>query len=155
MTDKFFLRPAAADDAPAIHALIRQAKLNPSGLNWQHFVLATKADGEMIGCGQIKFHTDGSHELASLAVVPAWQGKGVARVLLTYLLAEHPDALYLMCLSSLGPFYEKFGFHSLSEPEMPRYFRRIKKLLKFIPFIIPDGEFLLVMHRPQQIKDPK
>ncbi|NJN43373.1 MAG: GNAT family N-acetyltransferase [Anaerolineae bacterium] len=86
--------------------------------------------GEVVGCGQIKPHADGSTELASIVVTPPWQGQGIARSIIEHLLETHHGDLYLMCQSSLGPLYEKFGFQAISEGEMPAYFRRIKHLAK-------------------------
>jgi N-acetylglutamate synthase-like GNAT family acetyltransferase len=148
MPEPFTLRPATAADARPIRDLIWQAGINPTGLKWPRFVLAVLPNDEIIGCAQIKPHADGSREFASLAVVPAWQGKGVARVLIEHLLAHHPGALHLMCRATLGPFYEKFGFRPLAEEDMPPYFRRIKRLTKVAEFLMHEGETLLVMHRP-------
>ncbi len=124
------LRPATKDDFPAIRALIYAARINPLGLDWRRFVLAVDEGGAPIGCGQVKTHRDGSRELASIAVQPAWRGQGVARAIIQHLLAAHPPPLYLTCRPSLGPFYEKFGFRVIAEPEMPPYFRRIKRLAR-------------------------
>lgn len=105
------------------------------GLHWSRFVLAVDDEGKMIGCAQIKSHSDGTHELASLAVIPEWRGKGVARRLIEYLVQAHfqtspHEPLYLTCRGSLGPLYEHFGFRRLNPPEMPTYFRRIHRLVQ-------------------------
>lgn len=142
----FTLRPAMAEDARAITTLVRKAGINPTGLKWPRFVVAASVDG-VIACGQIKPHADGSHELASIAVTPSWQGKGIARTIIEHLLAQHPGELHLMCRSPLGPFYEKFGFCTLTDEEMPPYFRRIKRLAKVAEFIA-QGELMLIMKRP-------
>lgn len=125
----YSLRPARAEDSPAIHALIREADINFTGLDWQRFVLAVTPEGTPIGCGQIKPHRDGSQELASIAVTEGWRGRGVARALIEHLLANHRGPLYLMCDDELPPFYEKFGFRILTLEEMPRYFRRAMKMM--------------------------
>jgi N-acetylglutamate synthase-like GNAT family acetyltransferase len=104
--------------------------INPSGLKWPRFVVATTPAGDVVGCGQIKSHADGSMELASIVVTPPWQGQGIARSIIEYLLETHHGDLHLMCQSSLGKLYEKFGFQAISEEEMPPYFRRIKHLAK-------------------------
>ena len=109
MVTNYKLRPAEAKDANAIRVLIIKSRINPTGLDWQRFVLAVTDEDEIIGCGQIKPHRDGSLELASIAVAPAWRGKGLARTIIEHLLAAHQGVLYLMCQSSLGPLYEKFG----------------------------------------------
>jgi N-acetylglutamate synthase-like GNAT family acetyltransferase len=68
------LRRARQPDAPAIRRLIRQVGINPLGLDWRRFLIAVDAGGQLVGCGQVKPHADGSLELASIAVQPAWRG---------------------------------------------------------------------------------
>jgi len=143
----FHLRPAKSSDFPKIRALIRAVHINPLGLNWEHFVLAVNPQDEMIGCGQVKNHRDRSKELASIAIVPAWRGKGVARAIIEKLLETHPGDLYLTCRSSLQPFYERFGFEVIAIPQMPRYFRRISRLARTLGMLRIVDQKLLVMER--------
>lgn len=143
----FTLQPAQKEDTPAIYDLIIEGRINPTGLDWQRFILAVTPEGEAIGCGQIKPHRDGSQELASIAVTPAWQGKGVARAIIERLMDGGDTPLYLMCVSDMGPMYEKFGFRGLDEEEMPKYFRRVSKLAGFIEPLRKEGQTLLVMGR--------
>ena len=146
----FRLRPATAEDAADIKALIRQSGINPMGLDWPRFVLAVDAQDEMIGCVQLKPHGEGSVELASLAVVPEWQGRGVARVLIEHMLMQHSGRLYLMCRAGLGSLYVKFGFQPLEIEDMPSYFRRIARLMAVLGVLRPNSEGLLVMQRQNE-----
>jgi N-acetylglutamate synthase-like GNAT family acetyltransferase len=130
-----------------IKQLVRGSGINPTGLDWARFLVAVNEEGEMIGCGQVKPHGDGSFELASLAVRPEWRRKGVATALIEALLATHPGTLYLMCQSSLGPLYKRFGFAAIPEEEMPKYFRRISKLAGVLEAVRAQGESLLIMRR--------
>jgi N-acetylglutamate synthase-like GNAT family acetyltransferase len=148
----FILRPATEQDAPAIHSLIREARINPTGLDWRRFLLAVVAEGEVIGCGQLKPHSDGSLELASIAVSRDWRGKGVARAIIGHLLSGKKGDIYLMCRSELGSMYEKFGFSTVQEAEMPRYFRRISKMAGLIELLRREGSGLLVMKRPGEAR---
>lgn len=141
------LRSAVSDDAPRIRKLVRAARINPTGLDWHRFVVAENTQGEIIGCGQIKPHRDGTHELASLVVDPVCRGQGIARALVEHLIETHQGSLYLMCRASLGEFYKKFGFDPILEPEMPPYFRRINRLASLVEFLQKEGETLLVMHK--------
>ena len=143
----FIIRPAAKEDIPAIYNLILEGKINPTGLDWNRFVLAVAPGGEVIGCGQIKPHRDGSQELASIVVTRAWREKGVARGIIEHLVDGFDGPLHLMCQSSMGPMYEKFGFRALGEDEMPKYFRRVSKLAGFVEPLRKRGEKLLVMVR--------
>jgi N-acetylglutamate synthase-like GNAT family acetyltransferase len=155
----FTIRPATANDAAAIKALIRQSGINPLGLDWSRFVLAVEAGAEwkerssflsnspVVGCVQLKPHGDGSVELASLAVVPEWQGRGVARALIEHMLEGYSGPLYLMCRAGLGPLYEKFGFHAIAVEQMPPFFRRIARLMNLLAPLRPGSEGLLIMLR--------
>ena len=141
----FSLRPAREAESAQIKDLIHFVGINPLDLDWKRFVVAVNDRYEMIGCGQLKPHGKEIVELASLAVYPAYRGMGVARELIEYLLKDSPRPLYLMCESSLGPLYEKFGFRGISFEEMPRYFQRISKLAGLVTTLARREEHLLVM----------
>ena len=144
---EFFLRPANKSDTPAIYDLIREGRINPLGLDWKRFILAQTEDGEVVGCGQIKPHRDGSKELASFAVTQSWQGRGVARAIIEYLIESIECPMYLMCVSKMKPMYEKFGFRVLDRDEMPKYFQRLNRLARFVEPLRKQGQKLLVMIR--------
>ncbi|MCW5876267.1 MAG: GNAT family N-acetyltransferase [Anaerolineales bacterium] len=146
--DAFHVQSAEEAQAAAIRDLVRSSGINPTGLASERFLVALTPSGELIGCVQVKPHADGSRELASLAVAPAWRGRGVARALMGAILAQHPGELYLMCQSRLGPMYEKFGFQAISSEQMPTYFRRVSKLAGMVLAMNRAGETLLVMRRP-------
>jgi N-acetylglutamate synthase-like GNAT family acetyltransferase len=129
--------------------LIHEVQINPIGLHWPRFIVAVDERGQLIGCGQVKRHSDGSCELASIAVIPTWRGKGVARAIIERMLTDHPTELYLTCRAELGSFYERFGFGKTDASEMPPYFRRIYRLSRIIRALrLLTGE-MLVMRRPQ------
>jgi N-acetylglutamate synthase-like GNAT family acetyltransferase len=139
------IRPASEAEAAQIHNLIHLVGINPMGLDWKRFVVAVNDQDEMIGCGQLKPHGQEFLELASIAVYPEHQGRGVARAIIEHLLRASPRPLYLMCQSSLGPFYEKFGFRGISYEEMPRYFQRMSKLAGLVTTLAQRQERLLIM----------
>ncbi len=144
--DDFFLRQAESSDMPAIRSLVRAVRINPTGLNWQHFIIAVTEGNEILGCGQVKTHRDGSRELASIAVVESARGLGIARAIIERLLSEHKDRpLFLMCRASLQSLYDKFGFHTAGMVDLPVYFRRIKRIERFLNANSPATERLLVM----------
>ncbi len=141
------LRPATEADAGAIRALVWRANINPTGLKWPRFVVAESDEGDLIACGQVKPHQDGTKELASIVVATEWRGQGVARALIEHLIDTHSGDLYLMCRSGLGPFYDKFGFQSVDGNALPRYFRRILRLSKIGRVLMPRGQYLMIMKR--------
>ncbi len=141
----FTLRPARESESSQIKDLIQLVGINPMGLDWKRFIVAANDRDEMIGIGQLKPHGEEILELASIAVVPDYQGQGVARAIIEHLLKDSPRPLYLMCESSLGPLYEKFGFRGIAYEEMPRYFQRISKLAGLVTTLARREERLLVM----------
>ena len=141
----FTLRPARESESAQIKDLIHLVGINPMGLDWKRFIVAVNDRDEMIGCGQIKPHGTEILELASIAVHPEYQGKGVGSAIIEHLLANSPRPLYLFCESSRRSLYEKFGFRPLAYDEMPRYFQRIIKLTGLATTLARREESLLVM----------
>ncbi len=126
----FRLRPAQESDSDAIHALIRETRINPMGLDWRRFVVAETADGAFVACGQLKPHNDGTLELSSIAVQKSFRGQGAARAVIEHLLAESPRPLYLTCMDRLQSLYEKFEFRVLGDEHLPPYFRRLTRVFR-------------------------
>jgi len=117
---EFWLRPATAEDGPIIRRMIYAARINPTGLRWQRFIVAVDGQDEVIGCGQVKPHRGGSCELASIVVRRRWRGRGVARQIIEALQTSGGPPMWLTCASPLARFYQKFGFHEIaSGSQMP------------------------------------
>lgn len=141
MTD-YTLRPARESESAQIRDLIRLVGINPMALDWKRFIVAVNDKDEMIACGQVKPHGKDILELASLAVYPEYRGQGIARAIIEYLLQDDRRPLYLTCVSTLEPFYKKFGFVPMTYEEMPRYYQRLSKLA---------GAMMSLAHRNQRL----
>jgi amino-acid N-acetyltransferase len=153
------LRVATAADQATIRRLVAEAGINRMALDWHHFVIAENEAGaaasdgahgrwgNLLGIGQIKQHGDGSRELASIAVVPEWQGRGIATAIIRHLLEREPGTLYLTCRGELEGFYARFGFQSAGPEEMTPYFRRIAWLARIVLRVLAPGRRMLVMKR--------
>lgn len=138
-------RPAQASDAPAIRALIHRVGINPTALDWRRFRVITGPAGQLLACGQIKPHGDGTRELASIAVQPEWQGRGLGKAMIAALLRENPPPLYLTCRSGLKGYYARFGFAEVADADLPPYFRRIRRLFALYRRLFKPAEDLAVM----------
>ncbi len=110
---------ATAEDAAAIRALIRQVQINPTGLDWRHFLVAVDEYNRVIATGQVKPLRDGTRELASIATLEDYRHQGLASAIIMQLLVETPRPVYLVCAERLGNFYMRFGFRELVKNEMP------------------------------------
>ena len=142
---KYKLRPATESDSSKIHDLIHRVRINPMGLDWQHFVIAADESDAMLGCGQLKRHQGDVMELASIAVEPPYRNQGIARAIIEHLIVQGPRPLYLTCRASLGPFYEKWGFRPIGRDEMPSYFRRLSRVAAAMSHLFSGDDGLLVM----------
>jgi N-acetylglutamate synthase-like GNAT family acetyltransferase len=139
------IRPATEADQPTIRRLIKEANLNRMSLQWPNFVVAEEG-GAIVGVGQVKAHGDGSRELASIAVLPAHQGRGIGRALIERLLArERGVVLHLTCRRELEGYYQRFGFRRLEPAEYPPYFKRLIPLVNFVARLLRTR--ILVMRR--------
>ncbi len=141
----FTLRPASADDFPAIRRLIHEVNINPMSLDWRRFLIAVDENNQLIGCGQLKPHGRDILELASIAVAPAHRNQGIARAIIEQLLVRAPRPLFLICRAPLGSFYERWGFRSLELHEMPAYFRRLARLARAFAPMMGEDSGMLVM----------
>ena len=139
------IRPAMEAEAAQIRDLIHLVGINPMGLDWKRFVVAVHNRDEILGCGQVKPHGHDVLELASIAVYPEHQGRGIGRAIVEHLLRDSPRPLYLMCESSNGTLYRKFGFREIAYNEMPRYFQRISRVAGLATTLARREERLLIM----------
>ena len=150
----FIVRKAVKKEFPEIRRLIHEVHINPTGLDWRHFLVAKTPENILLGCGQVKTHFDGSLELASIAVNPYARGQGVARAIIQELLAQEARRpLYLMCRAQLETLYTKFGFHSIGLSDMPPYFQRIWRLVSILRSRAPTDDRLIVMKLGQERDD--
>lgn len=145
MISNYTVRPALEAEFTQIKNLIHKVGINPSGLDWKRFIVAVNDEGKVVSCGQLKPHSGDILELASIATHPDYERQGLASAIVSELLKTSTRPLYLMCMEHNGSFYERFGFRSVAEDEMPKYFRRMKKLFQVADVVMHSGEDLLIM----------
>ena len=138
------IRDAAVNDAATIRRIVRAANINPTGLDWPRFVVAEDGGG-IVGVGQVKQHRDGTRELASIAVIPERQGKGIGSTIIRELLGRETGVVHLTCRSQLQGYYQRFGFMRLEPSEYPPYFARRMSMIN--AFLRPFGIRIIVMRR--------
>jgi len=143
----FEIRRAQEGDFPKIRRLIRESGINPTGLDWRRFLVAVDPQGEMIACGQVKPHRDGSRELASIAVVPSWRNRRVATAIIERLLEGCTGVIYLTCRRRLEKFYARFGFVDSLKGSLPLYFRLVSVVSDALVRLHIISEGIIVMHR--------
>lgn len=125
--------------------MVRAARLNPLGLDWRRFFVAVDRTGEVVACIQVKPHGD-ARELASLVVARGWRGQGLGRQMVRHVKDEAGPPLWLMCRSSLAPFYERSGFSEVRRRgEMPGYFRAIHVLFSCSRRFTRSADYLAIM----------
>jgi N-acetylglutamate synthase-like GNAT family acetyltransferase len=114
------IRRATAADQEEIAALVRAARLNTRGLDWPGFVVAADAgSGDLVGVAQIRVGPDAARELASLVVVPAARGQGVATRLVDALLADPAGVVYAVVDRPYVGHFARWGFAPVAPRELP------------------------------------
>jgi N-acetylglutamate synthase-like GNAT family acetyltransferase len=121
--DSISITPATAADQGAISELIRDVRLNPRDLDWRRFFVAD-AEGTLVGCAQVRVHSGGTRELASVAVTADRRGSGIGGRLVEAILAQEPGVVYLITRRETEGYFERFGFSRIAAAEAPSDFRR-------------------------------
>ncbi|HEX6396388.1 MAG TPA: GNAT family N-acetyltransferase [Steroidobacteraceae bacterium] len=116
------IRPAAARDQSQIRALARGERLKPTGLEWPRFAVADD-EGTIIGAVQLRSHPDGSRELGSLVVAPAFRRRGLAARLIESRLADAPGRVLVITGSSHADYYCRWGFRRIAPGDAPPFIR--------------------------------
>lgn len=155
---RIYVRAAAAADQATIRRIVRAACLNPTHLDWPNFVVAEAmpvgdgAGGQIVGVGQMKPYGDGGRELASIAVLPAYQRLGISAVIIHALLAREVGTVYLYCADTMPTYYTRFGFVEASVRELPpairRSFRIGRAAVAILGTLVGAKHTLHAMRRP-------
>lgn len=118
----WLLRAATAVDEPAIRALIRAERMNPTRLHYAGFIVACIGP-VVVGAAQIRRHRDGSREFGSLVVAQGCRGRGIGTALLRTLLAQGHDRLHVITGRAGAGAYERLGFRRVPGGALPRAVR--------------------------------
>ena len=122
----FHVRHARADEQALIRRLVAEARLDPTNLHWQNFLLA-EVHGEVVGCVQVRPYP-GLRELGSMVVRPTYRKQGVGGALMHVILGQNVPPLFLECPAYRVTFYERFGFRVVGLREIP-WVLRVKWIL--------------------------
>ena len=138
-----YIRPALPTDHDAIVGLVRSERLNPNGLEWPNFLVATEHD-HLIGAVQLRRHHDGAQELGSLVVERSSRGKGLATRLIDSLLASTPGGRILMITGRQHvSHYSAWRFRPIAAFDAPASIMRNYCLGQML-----GGAFALLQRRP-------
>lgn len=106
------IRDARLEDAPAVLALLRDAKLEAE-FDAGEFVVAERGE-RIVGCARLKRLPGGDLELASVAVAPHLRGAGLGAALTRAALAR-ADGGPVIALALAPGFFSRFGFEPLDD----------------------------------------
>ena len=97
----------------------------------QEFRVA-EAGGEVVGCGALHVMWEDLAEIRTLAVDPAWRGRGVVHAVLATLLEQARDVgvRRLFCLTFEVGFFERRGFRQVEgAPVLPEVYAELLRSL--------------------------
>jgi N-acetylglutamate synthase-like GNAT family acetyltransferase len=152
------IRRATERDQPEIRALVHGERLNPTGLNWPNFMVAVMG-GRLIGAVQMRKHSDGSRELASLVVSKEHRGHGTASRLIDALLAEDQEPVWMITSEPHAAAYSRWGFEQIETRAAPAKVRRnhvMGSLARIISFVMrrPMRRLVILERRREQAYGP-
>jgi amino-acid N-acetyltransferase len=112
------LRRAQEGDIPHILSLLEEVGGADTDSPIPHQFLVAEEGGYILGCGRIKSY-GGIEELASLAVRPPYQRRGIGTAIVRELLRGLRGPVYLVCGEHNVSFFRRFGFRLLPPEEVP------------------------------------
>ena len=137
------IRPAVAGDQQTIKQMVRDEHLDPSALDWSHFLVA-EMNGETVGIGQVRPYPD-YHELGSLVVKKPYRGTGLGAKLVNALLERESGDVYLECQAKNETYYNRFGFLKIPKNEAPTTLRRKNIMVGLVMLVL--GIKIIIMKR--------
>ncbi|HEU4562197.1 MAG TPA: arsenic resistance N-acetyltransferase ArsN2 [Longimicrobium sp.] len=136
MTD-FDIRSASAADRDEVEALLRRTDLPPDGLDEQFgdpYSVAV-ADGRIVGAAGVEVHGSAGL-LRSVAVDPAWQGRGVGAALtrerLEWARERGLGSVYLLTNTAAG-YFPRLGFAPVARDQVPEGVRNSLQFASVCP----------------------
>jgi amino-acid N-acetyltransferase len=124
------VRPAAIADMTQVEPLVKrfaeQGLMLPKSLeqltrSFREFVVATDADGTLLGCGALRVYTGQLAEIGSLAVAQEAHGRGVGRKVVERL-EEEADRLGIgtvFALTLQDGFFHRLGYRTVPKEMFP------------------------------------
>lgn len=113
------IRRAAAVHQPAIRALMRGERVNPTGVDWRNFVVA-ETDRAIVGAAQLRPSCPGVVELGSLVVRADLRRNGLGARLIDAALAEAGSRRVMVVAPARhAAFYARWGFAPLPARRAP------------------------------------
>jgi len=113
------VRPARADDLPAIRSLLRRSRGRSRTARWEDSVVADFR-GQIVGTARVQTERDGTKVGIGLAVARSWRRRGLGSEIVRFLQRSHTGPGFLLCWSSLQGFYAGLGFRRVRAPDLPR-----------------------------------
>lgn len=104
---KFALKQPSDKEFAQIRNFIADFELDNRDLKKEQFVVALDTNGEVLGFGRLRLHSD-CMELCSLGVVTPHRLKGIGKALVNRLLRNTSNPVYLVCI--IPDFFKPFGF---------------------------------------------
>ncbi len=136
MKGKLQIRPARAEDWPVLRQLLQTCGLTEVGVAAQlDRVRVATWQGQIVGMALLERYAEGGL-LRSVAVDPAWQGRGVGRRLVEAMLeAARREGLSQVFLltETAADFFARLGFEPIARADVPPSVRQAPQFAYLCP----------------------
>lgn len=110
------VRTATAEDFPAVQGIIAAFpdKLMQTHLPQPDEFFVAEEDARIVGCCALEVYSQRLAEIRSLAVLPEFQGRGIARKLIEACIdrAKEKNIYEVLTITGTTTIFEKYGFAS-------------------------------------------
>lgn len=141
-----YIRQAERREGRPIKRMVLRNRLNPQKLHWYRFSVACDREGRIVGIGQLKHYRSGLVELASIAVERKSRKRGIATMIINYLIQKTTADIWLTCRSTMTDFYTRYGFREVRTSDFPREYRPIRYISAVLRMFGSDHVSLMVLN---------
>lgn len=128
-----YLKAIIADELQ-IRGILEKLEGDRADFDVNQFMVA-KNEKKIIGCVRIKVFSGESLELASLAVLPEYQGQGIGSELIRKLLLSKPARpIFLLTSLDKEKFYQRFDFNIINPDNLPEELKKEYLHIINLPF---------------------
>ena len=119
--------------------------------------MVAERDGHAVGVAQLRRHSDGATELASLVVEPEVRGHGIAGRMVDALLIDEQMPVYTLIDRRFADHFTRWGFTPVDPGRLPRSIARVYRIGRVVTAVgsvlLAGGPLVLAFNNAEQNRE--